>query len=187
MKNRREHILDELLILRCREGSPEAFRMLVERWQEKLWRHAYRLTGREDAAWDVVQESWLAVTRGLRSLSDPTRFRSWAYTIVTRTAADLQRRKGREEDVLSEEPMVDGLDEIDPDSGPSNSDSPVALLREALRKLPQSARVVLSLHYLEEFSLAEMAEVLDLPEGTVKSRLYHAREKLRELIERSER
>lgn len=80
----RERLLEELLVLRAREGSRPAFEELVRRWHERLWRHAYRLTGNEQAAADVMQESWIGVTRGITSLRDPASFRRWAYTIVTR-------------------------------------------------------------------------------------------------------
>ena len=67
--NRRQPVTDELLVLESQEGDPAAFEALVERWQERLWRHAWRLVGREDMAWDVLQEAWIGI--GLRW--EPTR------------------------------------------------------------------------------------------------------------------
>ena len=61
--SRNERITDELLVLECKEHSTAAFGQLVDRWQERLWRHAWRLTGDETAAWDVLQETWIAVSR----------------------------------------------------------------------------------------------------------------------------
>jgi RNA polymerase sigma-70 factor (ECF subfamily) len=176
-------VLDELLVLRAQEGSREAFQLLVTRWQERLWRHAYRLTGRDDAAWDVLQESWMAVTRGLGRLEDPGAFRRWAYTIVTRAATDRQRRLGREEaetsDALDDVPMAD--DESD------DRERAVGTLRAALARLPGDQRGLLSLRYLEGFELWELAEILEVPEGTVKSRLHTARNHMKEILERMER
>ena len=65
-----DRVLDELLVVRVRQGSRAAFEQLVGRWQERLWRHARRLTGRDDVAWDVLQESWMAIGRGLPALRD---------------------------------------------------------------------------------------------------------------------
>jgi len=61
--SRRERIEDELLVLRSQEGDASAFEQLVGRWQERLWRHAWRLTGNEDAAWDALQEAWIGIGR----------------------------------------------------------------------------------------------------------------------------
>ena len=75
----RERITNELLVLRCQEGDVAAFEQLVERWQERLWRHAWRLTGDENAAWDALQEAWIGISRGLRRLAEPAAFPGWAY------------------------------------------------------------------------------------------------------------
>ncbi len=182
MVDRREQILDELLVLRCQEGSREAYRRLVERWQGRLWRHALRLTGRDDAAWDVVQETWMAVTKSIDRLADPGTFRRWIYTIATRKAADWQRRRGRDEQA------VDMPAEQLPDSAaPAKSRSAIALLREALNHLPGERQAILCLRYIEGFEVHELAEILGVAEGTMKSRLFHARKHLREIMERIDR
>lgn len=178
-----ERILEELLVLRAQEGSGEAFRRLVERWQQRLWRHAYRLTGGEDAAWDVVQESWMAITRGIRELRDAGAFRGWAYTIVTR-AATRRLRVHR----VEESGTIESLDEVSADdSARTEREEAVAQLRAALRELPGDRRALVSLRYLDELELWELAEVFGIPEGTVKSRLHHARKQLKEILERMQR
>ena len=179
---RRRKIVEELLVLRCQEGSREAFRQLVERWQEPLWRHARRLTGRDDGAWDVLQDAWMAVASGIARLDDPARFRRWIYTIVTRRAADWQRERGREEAGLE----VSEAEPVDPRSVMGDADD-AELLRTALRRLPGERRALLSLHHLEGFELWEVAEIFGVPEGTVKSRLHQARNELRETVERMSR
>jgi len=70
---------DELLVLRCQEGDAEAFELLVGRWQGRLWRHAWRLTGDENAAWDAVQETWVGISRGIVRRADAAAFPAWAY------------------------------------------------------------------------------------------------------------
>lgn len=177
----REHILDELLVLRCQEGRREAFEKLVARWQKRLWHHAFRLVGREDAAWDVLQDAWVAVTRSIRALADPRSFRRWAYTIVTRSAADWQRRNHKHESGRER----DGDAVRDVPAGEAEGDAgPVDLVREGLSRLSGERRALLSLRYFEDFDLWEIAEILGVPEGTVKSRLFHARQKLKEIMEK---
>ena len=180
MVNRRQRLLDELLILRARDGSREAFVQLVARWQERLWRHAFRLVGREDAAWDVLQESWLAISRSLGQLDDPARFRTWAYTIVTRRAADWGRANGRAPVEVQAWPE-EGLPVPEPESG---GDLDVERLRRGLRRLDRERRALLALRYVDGFDTGEIARILDIPAGTVRSRLHRARSELREIIER---
>ncbi len=182
----REQTLDEYLVLRVQEGSRTAFTQLVTRWQDRLWRHAFRLTGREDAAWDVLQESWVGVTRGLTTLRDPASFRRWAYTIVTRAATSRLRREGCEEPAPADEIEARSVDDAEPGERTEREEA-VATLRVALRRLPRDQRTLLSLHYFESFALWELAEILDIPKGTVKSRLHHARQHLKETLERMER
>ncbi len=179
MDDRRQEILDELLVLRSREGSRNAIEQLLTRWQPRLWRYALRLTGREDAAWDVLQETLMSITRSIRKLDDPTRFRRWAYTILTRRVTDWRRRRGRAV------PTADlHEDEVARDDRRPDPPADVTMVREALARLPGDRQALLSLHYMEGFEIWEMAEILRIPEGTVKSRLFHARRQLREIIER---
>lgn len=179
MLDRRDPILDEWLVLQSQQGDRPAFERLIERWQERLWRHAFRLTGNEAAAWDVLQETWLAVTRAMQRLDDPARFRSWAYTIVTRQAATHHRRKGRE-------PALESLQDVAAPAAAPPETAPVERLRAALRTLPGDDQALLALKYQEEFDGAEIGRILGIPEGTVKSRLHHARQRLRAAVERME-
>ena len=181
--SRRERINDELLVLRCQEGDTVAFEALVDRWQPRLWRHAWRLTGEENAAWDVLQEAWIAVNRGLRHLEDPAAFPAWAYRIVSRKCHDWVRREQRQRravDTYAHEMRPQDEEEA---AGDSKADD----LREALRRLPGQDRAILALRYEEQFNTAEIGEILRIPPGTVKSRLYYARERLRKLLGGTER
>lgn len=184
-RDERERVLEEFLVLRAREGGPAArgaFEELVRRWHERLWRHAFRLTGREDVAGDVMQESWLAVVRGLDRLEDPGAFRRWAYTIVTRATVNHLRRLPREQPRAPEH--LDGPVEHD-EAGDERTEA-VRLLRRALRRLEPDERTLISLRYLEGFDLESLAGILDVPEGTVKSRLHRVRQRLKDLITRLE-
>ena len=168
MQRTAEQVEEELLVIRCQEGDSGAAEALVARWERRLLRHALRLTGEAEAARDVAQESWLAIFRGLRALDDPARFGPWAYRIATRRCADWIRRKSRRRETSAER--------LEPAADPP-SDSPD--MRTLIRGLPAPSRAVLSMFYADEMSVAEIAEALGVPEGTVKSRLYTARERLR--------
>lgn len=169
MQNSAEQVADEILVLDAQDGRREAFETLVERWQKRLWWHAYNLTGRPETAWDIAQESWLAIVRGLGRLNDPARFGGWAYRIVSHKAHDWLSRNGRESFLMTESADLPEV-AVESQSGATTGD-----VHEILRRLPASSRVVLSLYYLEGFGLAEIAQILETPEGTVKSRLHTAR------------
>ncbi len=174
MRRPEQRVLDELLVMRCQDGNAEALDLLVRRWQRPLLRHAYRLTGNADAAADAAQEAWMGIIRGIGRLDDAARFRAWAFRIATRKAIDWirrrQRRRGR----------VEPLGARDVAAAPAADTDGAA---DMLARLPADQRALLSLKYLEEFTNAEIAEALGIPEGTVKSRLHHARNELRRLLE----
>lgn len=159
-----EQIADEILVIDAQNGDREAFDRLVSRWQRRLWSHALNLTGLADAAWEISQESWLDVVRGLTRLNDPAKFGAWAYRIVSNKAHDWCRSRGRHRASEAQTERVDAaVDE-------PGTHEKVTDIHDMLRRLSAPARTVLDLHYLEGFSLAEIATILGAPEGTVKSR-----------------
>lgn len=168
----------ELLVLAAQDGDGAAFERLVRQWDGPLRRYAARVTGRADAGADVVQETWLAVARGIRRLDDPARFRAWAFRIAHHKSADWAAAQRREREAVAEAASALRRDP------PSGGDE-IAILRGEIDALPAESRAVLALHYLEGFSIAEIGEVLAIPAGTVKSRLHHARNRLRERLERA--
>jgi len=174
MNDSREQLVDELLVMDCQDGSRRAMEKLVARWQKRLWRYALRLTGDREAAWDVTQESWLAIVRGISRLHDPARFASWAYQIVTNKANDRIGRNARARRLPPD---------LDLEGGRSDEQAAIeaADLQSVLPRLSDASRTVLTLHYLEGFGLADIAGILHVPQGTVKSRLHAARNELRTL------
>lgn len=178
-----EDIQDELLVLQCQEGDREALRALIARWQPRFGRLAWRLTREREAARDIVQDAWLAIVRGLRRLDDPARFRAWAYRIVTHKCADWTRRRVTRRTIERE--MRDAAaSAAGRSSRDKDSENDVPMLRDALAALPDDQRAILSLHYLDGMSVREIGCVLDVPQGTVKSRLYYARNSLKQALER---
>ena len=179
--DQRERIENELLVLRCQEGDVAAFEQLVNRWQERLWRHAWRLTGEENAAWDALQEAWIGISDGLHRLAEPAAFSAWAYQIVGHKFRDWLRRHRRQR-------QLDELygAEVHESYGPEQEPEQYADLREALARLPGRDRAIIALHYEDGFGTAEIAAILGVPEGTVKSRLFHARKRLRIHLEKTD-
>lgn len=169
-------VLDEYLVIESRLGDAQAFSRLVRRWHSRFLRHAHRFTRDMDAARDVTQDSWIAIMRGLRSLRDPALFRAWAFRIVANKARDWVRREQARrragEDV-----------EVAETSDPSRRSGANRRLRAALESLEPGQRTVLTRFYLEEMSVREIADSLDIPAGTVKSRLFYARNALRDALE----
>ena len=174
-----DRLNDELLVLRCQEGDAEAFEALIGRWQRRLWRHAWRLTGEESAAWDALQEAWIGISRGIRRLADAAAFPAWAYQIVSNKCRDSIRRQQRRREAAAAYSERIGREEQEAAAAQQRHGT----LMEALEQLSGPDRAVLSLRYEEQFDTAEIACILGIPEGTVKSRLFHARQRLRKYLE----
>lgn len=172
-----DEVLDEYLVVQSQLGDADAFRRLVQRWHGRVLRRAAYFVHDRDAAQDVAQESWMAVIRGLRSLRDPARFPAWTLQIVANKSRDWVRREEARSRVVRR-----ALAESEP-SGATPAASVVERVRAGLAALDPARRSVLRCFYLEGMSVAEIADVLDIPPGTVKSRLFHAREALRARLE----
>ena len=168
---------DELLAIRCQLGERAAFDKLIVRWHEPLWRYLRRLANNDDAARDLAQDTWLRVLRGIGGLREPARLRPWLFGIARRVAMDRLRfeyvRRGAEAVELDELPGDEPAPELEADA---------AALDAALAALPLAEREILTLFHLRELSLAEIAAMLTLPLGTVKSRLHRARQELRNAL-----
>jgi RNA polymerase sigma factor (sigma-70 family) len=175
-------VLTELLVLDAQRGSERAFRDLHDLWQHDLRRMALvRLAQQLDAADEVMTDVWLAIARGLPRLDDPACFPRWAFQIVQRRAADWVRRRSldrqrqdtaaAEADLLAPAPMT-----------PAEPADEILALREAISRLPADQQELLQLHYTLGRSIQEVADVLHLPPGTVKSRLFTIREHLKQQL-----
>jgi RNA polymerase sigma factor (sigma-70 family) len=166
--------VDALLAVRCQLGERAAFDELIRRWAEPLRRYVRRVGGDAGAADELVQDIWLGVLQGIRRLQDPMRFRPWLFGIAHRRLMDCLRER-----YAAPDSVADGAEAVAADLPDPERDLEARQLERGLRKLPASEREVLSLFYLEELSLAEVAQVLAIPVGTVKSRLFRARKLLR--------
>lgn len=173
-------IHDQLLVLRCQNNDIAALTELVGRWRRRLLRHAFCLLGEKEEAEDVTQEAWIAIVRGITRLKDPALFAGWAFRIVTNKCMDSLRRSRRIEKV---DELLQVSEEREVNVGSESETTQLVL--ESLKKLPGSAQAILSLKYLEDRSINEISQIMGIPPGTVKSRLFAARDKLKTGIERS--
>ena len=181
MARDRERILDAYLVASARLGDREALGALAQRWNGKLLAHAWRLLRDHESAKDAVQESWAEMLRGLSRLRDDGAFTAWAYRIVSRRCArQIGRIQGERR--LAEEAAAAPVE--DSVSAPTMLD--VDAVRRAIKTLPREQQAAIALFYLEDMSVAEVAVALDVPAGTVKTRLMHARRKLRGALEGDE-
>ena len=176
----RARILDEYLVISARAGDRRAFDLLARCWHPKLVAHAWRLTGDGEIAREAAQEGWIEIVRGLGALRDERAFPAWAYRIVSRRcAAQIRRAQARR--------ALGGAIAAEPDFGPPEDHGDDLLrLRAAVRALPEGQRAAVALFHFEDMSVAETAVALDVPVGTVKTRLMHARRTLRVALEGDE-
>ncbi len=177
MRRSKARIFDEYLASAARAGDRDAFSRLAERWQPKLLGHAYRLSGDAELARDIVQDAWADIVKGLSGLDDAAVFPAWAFRIVTRRAADAIRKVQRQRktmDAFAAEPSP---------SEDVEGEVSSRALSEAMTALPPEQRAAIALFYREDLSVAEIAAALSVPAGTVKTRLMHARRKLRDALE----
>jgi RNA polymerase sigma-70 factor (ECF subfamily) len=181
---------DLVLVRRSLDGHRDAFEQLVRRHQGGVVNHLYRLVGRRDAAMDLAQEVFLKVYQALGSFDPSYRFTTWLYRIASNSAIDHLRRKR-----IATCPLQPDLD----DDGPSdpgdrlagNDPSPDDVLRyrelearveDALTRLPTAYRELILLRHRQHCRYDEIARITGLPIGTVKNRIFRAREMLRGLL-----
>lgn len=165
---------EDFLVMAAQNGDTRAFEALFRAYNPALKRFAYRLCSDEQFAKDAVQEAWITLSKTLRRLRDPRGFRIWAYKTVRWRVIDMARKLP---------PKSEPLDSMSEDTVAAPPTEPIATsdqLAALMKALPVGERQVLALFYLEEMKITEIAAVLDVPVGTVKSRLNTARTHLRE-------
>ncbi|NJB69546.1 RNA polymerase sigma-70 factor (ECF subfamily) [Saonia flava] len=170
---------DGLLVLEYQSGNTKAMSLLVKRYHKKLCGHAFWYTKDIDVSKDIVQDSWKVIIQKMNSLKEPNNFGSWATKIVTRKSLDFINKENRKREHLKGyyEASKNGEDRLD-------KESEINKLLHAIRLLPKNQQIVLKLFYIEEYSLKEMSNILEISVVTVKSRLFHAREKLKTILKK---
>ncbi len=164
------------LVLRAQAGDREAFDQLLRLVQEPLYRYIYSVVGTRALAEDILQEVFILIYRKIRWLREPELFRPWAYRIATREAFKQLKRERRWSDKTEDESVLIDLpapsrDEITPES-----------VEQMTAQVSPASRAVIVLHYQHEMPLAEIAEVMGVAIGTVKSRLAYGLDALRKQL-----
>ncbi len=184
-----EKIFDGLLVLQYRNGNEKALSLLVNRWHTKLCKHAYWYIKDTEVAKDVAQESWRVILRKIDRLNDVNSFGSWALIIVHRKALDHLRREQRSERKLrqihQEIKRDDTVAKINNTSDNSYQFTAAITpnnVMKSINDLPNNQQIVLRLFYVEAYSILEISNILEISKGTVKSRLFYAREKLKSIF-----
>ena len=178
MQRNSEQILTEWLVLHAQSGNAAALDQLLKIWYPKFLRYATHQLRNAEAAKDVVQETLFAVAKSIGKLEDPATFPKWAYQILQRRGVDYLRKEIR----IRRNSAIEGNPpwHIDNDSG-VGMDTRLAL-GKALDSLKTDSYQIVHLRYLIGLNLKEIAAVMGIPEGTVKSRLHSARVQLRKLL-----
>jgi RNA polymerase sigma-70 factor (ECF subfamily) len=173
----------ELLVLRCQQGDASAFELIVRMWERSLFYYLRRLASSEEDAWDLLQETWLKTFRSIGSLRDPRSLPSFLYT-TARNAAVSRLRNGKLGRELTCPLNAETLEVSDNDeSAFDNADH----VHHALDRLPLQHREILTLYFLEDLSHEEIARLLGIPLGTVKSRLHYAKSSIQKILQEGDR
>jgi RNA polymerase sigma-70 factor (ECF subfamily) len=162
----------------ARAGDAGAFESLVQSRIARTYRIAISILGSEVEASDAVQEAWISASRQLPNLVDPSRFDAWLDQILVDACRMSVRRRGQVREIA----VVEEIEVRDPQPGPDRDGERQALSR-AFDGLTLDERMLLVLHHLEQWPLAAIADSLDIPVGTAKSRLHAARAALGRLME----
>lgn len=181
---------DDQIIERTLAGETDTFSLLVRRWERPIYGLSYRMLGRDEDARDVCQETFLAAFRNLRKFRGDAKFSSWLYrialnachtklrkqSVVTEQSIDQEDEDGRRYEIADEsaEPLPDRL----------HRDQCAQYVRRALQALPGEMRQVIIMKEYEDLTFAEIAEILEIPVSTVKSRLYTGLQQMRVRLEK---
>ncbi|MGD2175731.1 MAG: sigma-70 family RNA polymerase sigma factor [Candidatus Brocadiaceae bacterium] len=181
---------DADLVRLARQGEDQAFGDLVERHQDYIYNAVFHLVGSEKDAEDLAQEVFVRAYEGLGSFEGRAKFTTWVYGIMLNTVRSFWRRQGRR-DVVSLDLARDDPDSPTPEP-PADGEGPVrmairqeqvSVVRAAIAELEDDLREILVLRDIQGFTYDEMAETLAVPQGTVKSRLHRARQRLKDSLE----
>ncbi len=186
---------DEVLVAQVLEGDRCAFNELIGRWEKGLYNFILRMVGREEDANDLVQETILRVYRRLGQLREPSAFPSWIFRIARNVSRDSLRSRGNRVMVSADDLMEKGAEQIlderidrfqrtaQPDQAAYRAELG-EILAKALQTLSEEQRTAIIMREYHGYSSAEIAQVLDIPVGTVRSRIFHGLRNLGRILRR---
>ncbi|MGB5417266.1 RNA polymerase sigma factor [Algibacter sp.] len=176
MKN--DKAIDGLLVRQFQSGNTIALTKLVKRWHKTFCEKAYWIVKDADVAKDIAQDSWSIIINKINQLKTPESFGSWALQIVYSKSLDwikAKKRKQQHNNAYKQEQTILAI-EIE------NDDLIKKQLLKTIKSLSTEQQTVIQLFYVQDYSLNEISAFLNIPTGTVKSRLFHAREKLKQKL-----
>lgn len=176
---------DSKLIQNFRNGNIDAFNQLVKRWQDRIHRFAFRYFASHDEAMEITQKTFIKAYKKLDTLEDEEKFSPWIYRIANNLCLDEAKRAGRRRsaplNALGPHPVAESRG-----SKPGHKlqrEELGSILQKALNLLPPEQRIVVIMKEYEELKFREIAEILEEPENTVKSRMYYGLKSLRKIFE----
>jgi RNA polymerase sigma-70 factor, ECF subfamily len=173
---------EQLPVPQARAGDPGAWDVLFHRYQLPLYAYAFELVHDEQASLDIVQESFINAVRHIDGLREDAKFGSWLFGIAHQKCVQRWRRQNREATALEELAATVPELEDGPDDRLIHKEQEGEFMSK-VNQLPPAHRSVLLLHFIEGFSIEEIAGITGTAPGTVKSRLYYAKKSLRELLQ----
>ncbi|HEY3328666.1 MAG TPA: sigma-70 family RNA polymerase sigma factor [Capsulimonadaceae bacterium] len=181
---------DRLLIGRCQRGDVEAFNLLIQRYERVVYNFAFRLSGNYDDANDIAQDAFVRAYNAIGSFRGDAQFSTWIFRITTNVYLDeKKKRKAHPQSSLDEyietEESSMGRQVEDPSPTPEEivtDNERSQFITKAIQSLPEFQRTMVVLYHVEHKSYEEIADIMELPIGTVKSRLNRARLALKEKL-----
>ncbi|MCB0826236.1 MAG: sigma-70 family RNA polymerase sigma factor [Fimbriimonadaceae bacterium] len=189
-RNQNNAINEEALVAQCRTQDFEAFGRLVDAYQNRVYGFVRRMLRNDEEALDVTQEVFIKAYQGMAGFDGRASLRSWLFRIAYNLCVDRARKVSRQVKTLSYEPNEEGDEPMEfSDRSWDPSESLLAnelqgIMEEAIASMSDKLRTVLLMHDKEEMGYDEIAQAMEIPVGTVKSRLFLARNHVKERIER---
>lgn len=184
------NVMEARLAKLALKGDQRAFAELVELYQDKLFHMAYRMLNNRQEAEDVVQETFLRVYRSLDRYDENQKFSTWIYRIATNLCIDRLRKRKPSYSLDAESSEHEGLDGYS--MIPSDNRTPESevlltetqrIVHQAIETLPPKYKTIMMLRYIQDLSLQEIGDVLEMPVTTIKTRVHRGREFLRKKLE----
>lgn len=176
------------LIKKCKKGNREAFNVLFSSYQTQVINIAYGMLSNREDAYDAAQEVFVRVYKSIESFKEQSSFTTWLYRITTNVCSDILRKRQKNTNVISMNQVLDENKDMDikdealtPEESMELSEKQKAV-RDAIGELREEYRVVIALCDIEGMSYDEISEILNIPSGTVKSRINRARNALKKIL-----
>lgn len=178
MISQKEVIYYELLVLRCQREDKGAWEELIHLFERQIFYYIKRLVENETDAWNILQETWIKVIRSIKQIRDPKSLPAWLYSIARKTSMSHLRSKYSKEALLGCAKDIAEIKDYAENLSFENEEQ----VHYGLSKISLPHREVLTLFFLQDLTLKQIADVLSISIGTVKSRLYYAKHTLKEVL-----